>query len=141
MGELWAQTHYVGNHYLLSTGQESFIEEGGTVKNVIDDSLGNPHEGYIVEGTGETGQLETVNNAFSLSDDYAVTSQPTQVGQTDPATGNTYVLEQTFLQNKASNTVSNQDQLYTNFPSSSTGFSPGVDARDPIEYFLNNLNN
>jgi hypothetical protein len=100
---------------------------------VIDDSLGNPHEGYIVEGTGETGQIETVNNAFSLSDDYAVTSQPTQVGQTDPATGNTYVLEQIFLQNKASNTVSDQNQLYTNFPSG--GPLPESTGRDPIEFF------
>jgi hypothetical protein len=108
--------------------------------NLLTTSTTNPQPGYIVEGTGETGQLETVNNAFSLSDDYAVTSQPTQVGQTDPATGNTYVLEQTFLQNKASNTVSNQDQLYTNFPEGSTGIDSGAtDTRDPIQYFMNDL--
>jgi hypothetical protein len=98
----------------------------------------------LVEGTGETGQIETTNDVFSLGDEYAVTSEPSIVGETDPATGNQYVLEQSFLQNRASNTVSDQNQLYTHFPTGpNSGFSGpnDPDLRDPIEYFNQQLTN
>jgi hypothetical protein len=131
---IYGFSQYVNNYYLLSEGQEAFWQ--GT--NLLTTSTTNPQEGVIVEGTGETGKIETVNNAFSLSDDYAVTVQPTQVGETDPATGNEYVLEQTFLQNRASSTV-NENQLYTNFPT--TSFADSSTPRNPIDFFEQSLNN
>jgi hypothetical protein len=108
----------------LSEGQEAFIREdtGVTALTTADTS-----EGFIVEGTGRTGQIRTRDNRFSLIDEYPVTSSQLQATNTQQKT------EQKFLQNHASNTVSDQNQLYTNFPAPLP--TDPATPRDPIAYF------